>query len=236
MSESESFASAVPTATWDAWLSEIQAIGTTNPLLNFERNSYGQIDLTQSHPGGFSQLTTGRSTTLSNLVRDPMAFSSALSAARRIKTKAEKISLNFGIEALGLLGGLANLQKDGIDLQLPILYWPVHLVYKGDDYEIELAGLPKVNPGLIDAFKSHYNLQVDSRELLNRAQQSTDLLPVSVLNYLADLVSGKGNLDLQKILVITNFTVAPIELARDFSRNANSIIGELAGQTAAHSE
>ena len=230
MSESESFASGVPAAVWDAWQAEIQAIGVTNPLLNFERNSYGQIDLTQSHPGGFSQLTTGRSTTLSNLVRDPMAFSSALNAARRIKTKAEKISLNFGIDALGLLGGLANLQADGFDLQIPILYWPVHLVHKGDDYEIELAGLPRVNPGLVESFKKCYGVQLDTREIIARAQQSTDLLPVSVLNYLADSVSGKGHLDLQKILVITNFSIAPIELERDFARESSSLLQSLAAE------
>jgi hypothetical protein len=228
VSESESFESAVPAAVWDAWQAEIQSIGVTNPLINFERNTYGQIDLTQSHPGGFSQLTTGRATTLSNLVRDPLAFSSALSAARRIKNKAEKISLNFGVEALGLLGGLVNLQADGFDLQLPILYWPLHLIHKGDDYEIELAGTARVNPALIDAFKNCYGVQVDSRELLNRANQSTDLLPVSILNYLAELVSGRAHLDLQKVLVITNFTTAPIELSRDFVRDSNSVIQALA--------
>jgi hypothetical protein len=228
VSESESFESAVPAAVWDAWQAEIQAIGVTNPLINFERSSYGQIDLTQSHPGGFSQLTTGRATTLSNLVRDPMAFSSALGAARRIKNKADKISLNFGIEALGLLGGLVNLQADGFDLQLPILYWPVHLIHKGEDYEIELAGTARVNPALIDAFKNCYGVQVDPREILSRASQSTDLLPVSILNYLAELVSGRARLDLQKVLVITNFTTAPIELSRDFSRDANAVIKSLA--------
>lgn len=228
MSESESFGSAVPAAVWDAWQAEIQAIGVTNPLINFERNSYGQIDLTQSHPGGFSQLTTGRATTLSNLVRDPLAFSSALSAARRIKNKAEKISLNFGIEALGLLGGLVNLQADGFDLQLPILYWPLHLIHKGEDYEIELAGTARVNPALVDAFRTCYGVQIDAREITQRAQQSTDLLPVSMLNYLADLVSGKAHLDLQKVLVITNFTIAPIELARDFVRDSNTVIQSLA--------
>ena len=227
MSESESFASAIPAMVWDAWQAEIQAIGATNPLVNFERNSYGQIDLTQSHPGGFSQLTTGRATTLSNLVRDPLAFSSALSAARRIKNKADKISLNFGVEALGLLGGLVNLQKDGFDLQLPILYWPLHLIYKGEDYEIELAGPARVNPALVDAFRTCYGVQVDVREVLNRAQQSTDLMPVSVMNYLAELVAGRANLELQKILVITNFTLAPIELARDFSRDANALLVRL---------
>lgn len=231
MSEPESFNSAVPAEVWDAWQAEIQAIGVTNPLINFERNTYGQIDLTQSHPGGFSQLTTGKATTLSNLVRDPMAFSSALSAARRIKNKAEKVSLNFGIEALGLLGGLANLQADGFDLQLPILYWPLQLIHKAEDYEIELAGPARVNPALIDAFRNCYGVQVDTREVLNRAQQSTDLLPVSILNYLAELVSGRARLDLQKILVITNFTTAPIDLARDFVRDSNSIIQTLAAET-----
>lgn len=229
MSESESFVSAVAPDVWDAWQAEIQAIGVTNPLINFERNSYGQIDLTQSHPGGFSQLTAGRATTLSNLVRDPLAFSSALGAARRIKAKAEKVSLNFGVEALGLLGGLVNLQADGLDLQLPILFWPLNLTQRDDDYEIELAGAPRVNPALVDALRNSYAVQVDTREILNRSQQSTDLLPVSILNYLAELLSGKAKLDLQKVLVITNFTIAPIELARDFKRDANQTISRLAG-------
>ncbi len=227
MSESDSFTSAVPAAIWDAWQAEIQSIGGTNPLINFERNSYGQIDLTQSHPGGFSQLTTGRATTLSNLVRDPLTFSSALSAARRIKNKAEKISLNFGIEALGLLGGLVNLQADGFDLQLPILYWPINLIHKGEDYEIELSGSARVNPALIDAFRKCYGAQIDVREVISRAQQSTDLLPISILNYLAELVSGRANPEMQKVLVITNFTTSPIELARDFQRDANSVIQTL---------
>lgn len=233
MSESESLGGAVPQSIWDAWLAEIQALGVTNPLINFERSSYGQIDLTQSHPGGFSQLTTGRAASLSNLVRDPLAFSSALNAARRIKNKADKVSLNFGIEALGLLGGLVDLKADGFDLQLPILYWPVHLVHKPDDYEIELAGAARVNPALVDAFRNCYGVAIDSREVLSRAQQSTDLLPVSVMNYLADLVSGRANLDLQKILVITNFTVAPIELARDFKRESNAVLEKLASANSA---
>lgn len=226
MPESES--NAIPAELWDAWQSEIANIGTTNPLINFERSSYGQIDLTSSHPGGFSQLTTGRATTLSNLVRDPMAYSAAQSAARRIKSKAEKIALNFGIDAIGLLGGLVNLQKDGYDRQLPILLWPITLSQKGEDYEIGLAGDAVVNPALIDAFKAIYSVQIDTREIISRSRQTTDLLPVSILNYLADLVAGTAQVELQKILVITNFTSAPIELARDFVRSENNVLSALA--------
>jgi hypothetical protein len=53
---------------WASWRDEIRAIGVTNPLINFETNSFGQIDLERSHPGGFSQFVTGRQTLLSNLV------------------------------------------------------------------------------------------------------------------------------------------------------------------------
>ena len=60
---------------WAKWQEEIRAIGVTNPLINFECNSFGQIDLERSHPGGFSQFVTGGQTLLSNLVRDPLAFS-----------------------------------------------------------------------------------------------------------------------------------------------------------------
>ena len=47
---------------WTKWQQEIRAIGVTNPLTNFEINSFGQIDLERRHPGGFSQFITGRQT------------------------------------------------------------------------------------------------------------------------------------------------------------------------------
>jgi hypothetical protein len=57
------------------WQEEIRAIGASNPLRNFEINTFGQIDLERSHPGGYSQFITGGQTLLSNLVRDPLASS-----------------------------------------------------------------------------------------------------------------------------------------------------------------
>jgi hypothetical protein len=74
-------------------------------------------------------------------------------------------------------------------------------------------------------------VQLDSREILTRAQESTDLLPVSVLNYLADVASGRGHVQLQKILVITNYVFAPIELGRDFVRESNPLLALLAEQS-----
>ena len=200
---------------WANWRDEIRAIGVTNPLINFETNSFGQIDLERSHPGGFSQFVTGRQTLLSNLVRDPLAFSRAHSAARRIKTKADRISTNFGIETLYLIGGLANFEADGFDLNIPILLWPVSLVRKGDDYELALDGKPQVNPVLVESLETCYGIKLNSAELLARQNESSDLVPVTVLNYLANLSGTTANLDLKRILVISNFTPIVSQLLAD---------------------
>ena len=215
---------------WTKWQEEIRAIGVTNPLTNFETNSFGQIDLERSHPGGFSQFVTGRQTLLSNLVRDPLAFSRALSAARRIKTKSDRISSNFGIETIHLVGGLANFEADGFDFNIPILLWPVSLVRKTDDYEIALDGEPRVNPALVEALDSCYGIKLNEADLLARQNESSDLVPVTVLNYLANLGGTTANLDLKRILVISNFTTIVSELLADFDKRSNPLIEQLVGE------
>lgn len=216
--------------TFNNWREEIRAIGVTNPLINFEANSFGQIDLERSHPGGFSQFVTGRQTLLSNLVRDPLAFSRALSAARRIKTKADKIGAQFGVDTLHLVGGVVNFQADGFDLNVPILLWPVSLIRKADDYELTLAGPPKVNPALAEALHTCYHINLNSDELLARQNESSDLVPVTVLNYLANLAGQTANLDLKRILVISNFTTVVSELLADFEEQPTGLIQALTGE------
>jgi hypothetical protein len=231
MPEVDSTNNSAPIGTWDAWQRELQAIGVTNPLVNFEKSSYGQIDLTQSHPGGFSQFVSGSSTTLSNLVRDPQSFSSALGAARRIKNQAEKVSQQFGVDTLGLLGGLINLEGDGFDLQLPILIWPIRLKQKGEDYEIELAGDARLNPSLVESFSSCYSVSVDETRLLALAKASSDILPASIGEYLSNLIAGRGSSQMQRILVVTNFTTVPNQMVRDLDRKGNELISSLSNAT-----
>ena len=215
---------------WDAWQEEITAIGVTNPLTNFETSNFGQIDLERSHPGGFSQFVTGRATMLSNLVRDPLAYSRALAAARRISAKAERLTNHFGLTTLFMLGGLANFEGDGFDLKMPILMWPVKLEKKGDDYELQKAGAPAVNPAFVDALEVCYGIKLNEAELLARQNESSDLVPVTVLNFIANLTREKANLDLKRILVIGNFTTAPTQMLRDFTRVETPLLRQLSGE------
>lgn len=220
---------------WNVWLREIREIGFTNPLLNFEPNNVGQIDLERSHPGGLAQLAASRSGVLSNLFRDPLAFSRAYSAAKRIKQRSEYLDSQFGIEALALVGGLVNLEHDGFDLSLPIFIWPLTLERKTDDFELHLGVHPRVNPGLVEALEVSYGAKLDEQYLLGLLTGSSDLLPISALEYLANLAGANANLETRRILAVGTFATASIELHADIKPVETELLRRLAGVDSADS-
>ncbi len=214
---------------WDAWLREIRAIGFTNPLLNFEPNAVGQIDLERAHPSGTVQLSATKFSVLSNLFRDPLAFSRAYSAAKRIKARADNLDSQLGVEALALVAGLVNLEHDGFDLSLPILIWPVSLIRKTDDFEVTLHAGPRVNPGLIDALNFAYGVQLDEAKVLATLGSEGDFVPLGLLEYISGAVGANAKLETRKILAIGNFSAESIELTRDVNRQESALLRKLAG-------
>lgn len=210
-----------PTAiakSWAALRDEIAGIGGTNPLLNFEPDPFCRIDLDRAHPGGMAQFTTSGSSTLSNLVRDPLAFSRAHAAARRIDAKTHELRDHFGVESCYLVGGLANLEADGFDLNLPILMWPLQLVRKGDDYEVHRTGEALVNPALLASIETCYGVKLDERGLLGRLRGDGDLVPIALLDHLSTAVGPAASLDLKRVLSLGNFTTAPTLLQKDIAK------------------
>jgi hypothetical protein len=214
--------------SFDLWLSEIKNIGCSDPLSHFRDNSHGQINLDRAHPGGLAQFVTGRPALLSNLVRDPLSFSRALSAARRIKAKQASLSENFGLETLYMASGLVDLSADGSELRMPILLWPVNLVRKHDDFELSLSRKAIVNPALAPALYSSYGVRLNNEDLLTHVQVGSDPIPIRVLDHIAALTQSAGNPELKRILVISNFSSAAIELAADFKRSDSAVLKLLA--------
>lgn len=192
------------TSSWPVFKAELESIGGANPLRNLKFEPYAQIDLERAHPGGLAQFVTAKPTLLSNLVRDPLAFSKSLSAAKRIKTKADRLDDHLGIRSLYLAGGHVDLSSQGEELRLPILLWPIRLVARGsDDFELTLAGAPQVNRELI-AVLTRFGISLNPNELLARQAQATDLVPLDLMNYLATICSST-NADIKRALIIANF-------------------------------
>ena len=237
MDDIQAFSAGKSVDNWQVWREEIRGIGVTNPLVNFEPNTFGQIDLERAHPGGLAQFVSGGTTVLSNLVRDPLAYSRAAAAARRIRLKAEQLDSHFGVQSIFLVGGLADFEGDGFDLTHPILLWPASINPKGEDFEISLDGSAVVNPALIESLDTCYGIKLNQSELLRRLDEHTDLVPIAILQYLSELTASKARLDFKRILVLSNFTTVPTELLADFdridvARDSNPVIKRLSDENA----
>ena len=213
-------------AAWDAWASEIRSIGGTNPLLNYELDNFAQIDLERAHPSGMAQFVSSGTTLLNNLIRDPLTFSRAYNAGKRIAAKTEYLADHFGIDTCFLVGGLVNFEADGFDLKLPILMWPTRLIRKGDDFEVRRVGGPIVNPALISSVEVCYGVKLNRSALLRTISDSTDLVPISLLDFLTQSVGG-GSLELKRILAVGNFTTVPTEILADLDRAQVPLLNQL---------
>ena len=202
--------------TREQWFSEINQIGGTDSLSHFSSNSYSQVNLEKAHPGGLAQLVTGRSTLLSNLIRDSLSFSRAYSAANRIKHKQDFLSEQFGIESLYLASGLVDFGAEAQGLRMPILLWPVNLFTKHDDFELSLSRKAIVNPALAPALQKHCGVKLNDEDLLAMVQVGSDPIPVRVLDHISALTDQWANLEFSRLLAIGNFSSAAFDLAADF--------------------
>lgn len=211
------------------WSEEIRAIGGPNPLLNFESNSFGQLDLDKAHPGGLAQFVSAGTTTLSSLFREPLTFSRGLASARRIAERGAKLEQNAGISTIFLAGGLVGLAGDGFDLNLPLVLWPLELRRKTEDFEVAIVGGPLVNPGLISALEIGYGVNLDSGEVLAILDGAKDLLPISLLEFVAAQVGTDARLETKRLLVVANFGVEPLLLQADIPRSDSRLLREIAG-------
>ena len=217
---------------WDDWRAEIQAIGVTNPLLNYEFDAFCQIDLDRAHPGGMAQFQATGGSTLTNLVRDPLTFSKAHAAAKRIDAKTHQLRDHFGIETCYLAGGLVSLEGDGFDLRMPILLWPIQLVRMGEDFEIRQNGAPRVNPALTVNLDTCYGVKLNESALLATIQPKSDLVPIALLEHVSNLVGASGRVELTSILALGNFTTTPVSMLGEIA----SIDVPLLNHIASHSD
>jgi hypothetical protein len=190
---------------------ELSQIGGSNPLLSFEVSSFGQIDLSRAHPGGMAQLVSARQTTISNLVRDGVAQARSLSAARRIRAKAKRVSETFGTPACFIACGVIQVGER----RVPIALWPAELIPKGDDFDLRLGKEPALNPEAARLIRDH-RPDFQDRDLLAIIKTGPELLPAASISFIQSQLSD-DEITVEHMLVLGNFvtdmllTVVPDE-------------------------
>lgn len=92
----------------EAWRRELVELGGTSALADLTRLGEAALDLTAAHPSGIAQLYAGRTTRLTNLVREGAALAQARRSARVVRARAEDLAHRYGIAPTYLTVGVAT--------------------------------------------------------------------------------------------------------------------------------
>lgn len=173
----------------ERWRREIAGLGGTSPLRRFAGRRGTYIDLTTAHPSGVATLLARRPVMLSSLVREPIAFRTALEAAGLVARRGAELEAGRGLSCVQLAIGFASWVSGEGELNAPIFLRTATLRRLGRDYEIRLRGKLQPNVALLRAMFDD-GVTLRASELQERVGDSGSLFPEAAFEYVRE-VGGK---------------------------------------------
>ncbi|WP_159617555.1 DUF4011 domain-containing protein [Arthrobacter zhaoguopingii] len=194
------------------WLDQLGPQVSGDTLLHFRPSAGTSIDLTHAHPSGLAQLLAGRRTRLSTLLRDPVQYNAAKSAARALRAKIFELGTERGIDVGHLAAGTASWRT--VDdagrsetLNAPVLLTGMSLTVhpSQDDYELQLTEQARLNPALVRHFGDIQGIHLDAEALPRLAYGTARFDPHPVLDRLRHLTDGVRGISVEHRLLVSTF-------------------------------
>jgi len=218
---------------WTQWRDELAAVGGISPLLHFVDSARTRIELSTTHPGGLAQFITGKTTLLSNLIRDDLALRSAKIAAGHIAAKSLELSTARGIDSVHLGIGIAEWTNDDVEYRAPILLRPLAIRRHGRDFEVRLLGSASLNPELARALSDQFGVQLDPWAFAALADDDGSFKPNQVIDRLRGLTSHLEWFNVSPRLVVSSFADVATALRTDAAELGHPVLDALAGNPSA---
>ncbi|MFT2815463.1 DUF4011 domain-containing protein [Leifsonia sp. A12D58] len=215
--------------SWQRWREDLARVGGDSPLLHFSDNPRTRIELSASHPGGLPQFITGKSTLLSNLIRDELALRNARLAAGEITQKGIELRSMRGIESVHLAIGLAEWRHGDTEFTAPVLLRPVAIRRYGRDFELKLKGQPFLNPELAHALHEQFKITLDADAFVALAITNGAFKPQPVIDRLRGLTTHLPWFNVVPRLVVSSFADVGRVLAEDASNFDHPLLDAIAG-------
>ena len=197
-----------------SWREELAGLGGVSPLLHFVDAPTTRIELSTTHPGGVAQFITGKSTLLSQLIRDDIALRGARIAADRIAAKGLELTTTRGLDAIRLGIGVVRWRHAGEDFCAPLLLRPLAIRRHGRDFELKLRGQAFLNPALAAALESQFGISLDAQAFVALSQGDGAFKPNAVIDQLRALTGHLLDFEVQPRLVVSSFAEVAPALAR----------------------
>ncbi|MGL4339704.1 MAG: AAA family ATPase [Rhodoglobus sp.] len=218
---------------WAAWRAELRGVGGLSPLLHFVDSPGTHIELSTTHPGGLAQFITGKTTLLSNLIRDDLALRTAKTAAAAIASKGLELQAARGIDSVHLGIGIAQWRYGGSDFCAPVLLRPLAIRPHGRDFELKLRGAPTLNPAFAKALAEQFDLRLDAQAFVALTDHDGTFKPNPVIDRLRGLTSHLKWFRVSPRLVVSSFADVASGLSADAASLEHPVLDALAGNASA---
>ncbi|MDQ1569749.1 MAG: hypothetical protein QOF79_423 [Actinomycetota bacterium] len=219
--------------TWAGWRSELATVGGPSPLLHFIDTPRTRIELSVTHPGGLAQFITGKTTLLSNLIRDEVALRVAKIGAGAIAAKGLELSSSRGIDGIHLGIGVVEWQHDEISYRAPLLLRPLAIRRHGRDFELKLRGDAFLNPELARALRAQFELDLDASAFVALTDEDGTFKPNPVIDRLRGLTGHLEWFNVQPRLVVSSFSEVATAMHADAAELEHPVLDALAGNPTA---
>lgn len=218
---------------WAQWRSELAELGGRSPLLHFVDSPRTRIELSTTHPGGLAQFITGKTTLLSNLIRDDVALRAAKIAAGAIAAKGLELQTARGIDSVHLGIGIAEWRHGMTEYRAPILLRPLAIRRHGRDFEVKLRGTAFLNPALARALDEQFQLRLDSTAFVALTDDDGTFKPNPVIDRLRGLTSHLDMFSVSPRLVVSSFADVATGMVADSAVLEHPVLDALAGNASA---
>lgn len=219
--------------TWDEWRTELAAVGGESPLLHFVDSPRTRIELSATHPGGLAQFITGKTTLLSNLIRDEVALRVAKTAADAITAKGIELGTTRGIDGIQLGIGIVEWNHEDIQYRAPLLLRPLAIRRAGRDFELKLRGEAVLNRQLHTVLLEQFQLDLDERTFVALTDENGIFKPNAVIDRLRGLTSHLDWFNVTPRLVVSSFVEVAVGMVADVANLDHPMLDALAGNPTA---
>lgn len=224
-------------SAWDEWRRAIAAVGGVNPLIHFDPDAHGHVDLSHSHPGGLARFIAGSPTMLGNLIRDDVSRRHAHQAATKLFAHHTELWHSRGIDSVQLGIGLVQWRHNGETYRGPLLVRPVSIRRRGAEIEFTLqrSGI-RLNPALARDFAKYLELHLDPDAFVRLTDDDGAFRPNFALDRLRDLTAHRDDVSVRAQLVIGSFADIAAPLLADASQLSHPLLDAIGGNPAALEE
>jgi len=206
------------------WKNQLVDLSARNNLLYYRTLKVGTLDFT-GHEEHIDQVLDGRAVRLSSVFAATMPRQPFEKRARAIRAKAKEAFEERGLDTLFLVHGMATWDEDSerrTAPRAPVTLVPVSLdpIATGShDFELRIAGEPRVNPALLRKLSSEFGVPIAAEEFdAELIDASSTHALAAIFGRIRELAHTVPGFEIERQTVLGTFSYAKLPMVLDLDR------------------